>query len=154
VLQYIQCLRRWTSMQLSFAGSRQKLHSYWQAVKRSSRDFERGVWWQNTSWFTTITFAWSYPGLLFIPQVICEHGEPWEWCQMRKTDSSTSALGSPTNRDIWDQVSGMDEGVNILHISIWDASTDILTCRKILRHWASGFYFPSKGRCDADFYRP
>jgi hypothetical protein len=26
--------------------------------------------------------------------------------------------GSPTSRDIWEQVEGMDEGVRILHISI------------------------------------
>jgi hypothetical protein len=33
--------------------------------------------------------------------------------------------GSPTNRDIWEQVGGMDEGVRILRISIWDTSTHL-----------------------------
>jgi hypothetical protein len=52
--------------------------------------------------------------------------------------------GNPTSRDIWHQVGRMNEEVRILHISIFDMSTELLTCRKILRHEASGFTSHSK----------
>jgi hypothetical protein len=32
---------------------------------------------------------------------------------------------SPTSKDIWERVGGIDEGVRILRLSIWDTSTDL-----------------------------
>jgi hypothetical protein len=33
--------------------------------------------------------------------------------------------GDPTSRDIWERLGGMDEGVKILNISIFDMSADL-----------------------------
>jgi hypothetical protein len=33
--------------------------------------------------------------------------------------------GNPTSRDIWERLGGMDEGVKILNISIFDMSADL-----------------------------
>jgi hypothetical protein len=79
-------------------------------------------------------------GLLFIPRVICERGETqWWWCRLGITpDSSTKALWQSYQQRHLGQVGGMDEGVRILPISIWNTSRS-LTCRKILRHGTSGF---------------
>jgi hypothetical protein len=54
--------------------------------------------------------------------------------------------GSPTSRDIWEQVGGMDERVRILHILHLIYVNESLTYLKILRHGASGFNsHPEKG---------
>jgi hypothetical protein len=76
--------------------------------------------------------------LLFIPRVICE---PWWWWRRLgiTPDSSTRALWQSYQQRDLGQVGGMDEGVRILLISIWDTSRDLLTCRKILRHGTFGF---------------
>jgi hypothetical protein len=66
-------------------------------------------------------------GLLFIPRVISEHGEPWWWwCRLGITpDSSTRALWQSYQQRHLRQVGGMDEGVRILPISIWNTSRDL-----------------------------
>jgi hypothetical protein len=78
--------------------------------------------------------------LLFIPRVICEHGEPRWWWWLRITpESSTRALWQSYQQRHLEKVGGMDEGVRILPISIWNTSRELLTCRKILWHVTSGF---------------
>jgi hypothetical protein len=77
-------------------------------------------------------------GLLFILRVICESGEPWWWwwCRLGITrDSSTRALWQSYQDRHLGQVGGMDEGVRILPISIWNTSRDLL----VLRHGTCGF---------------
>jgi hypothetical protein len=47
--------------------------------------------------------------------------------------------GNPTRRYIWERVERTDKGVRISHISnLWYVNGS-LTCRRILRHGASGF---------------
>jgi hypothetical protein len=76
-------------------------------------------------------------GPIVHPPVICEHGEPWWWCRLGITpDSSTTALWQSCLQRHLGQVGGMDEGVTILPISIWNTC---LICRKILRRGTSGF---------------
>jgi hypothetical protein len=64
---------------------------------------------------------------------ICEHGEPWRWwCWLGITpDSSTRALWLSYQQRHLGQVEGMDEGMRILPISIWNTSRNLLTCHKI-----------------------
>jgi hypothetical protein len=65
-------------------------------------------------------------GLLFIPRVICEHGEPWWWCRLGITpDSSSRALWQSNQRRHLGQVGEMNEGARILPISIWNTSKDL-----------------------------
>jgi hypothetical protein len=52
--------------------------------------------------------------------------------------------GSPTSRVIWEKVWGMDEGVRILHISIWDTQ-QIFNKPYNLTTWVLQLYFPSEG---------
>jgi hypothetical protein len=43
----------------------------------------------------------------------------WRWCRLGKLLSRPPELsGSPTSKDIWEQVRGMDEGVRILQHAI------------------------------------
>jgi hypothetical protein len=42
---------------------------------------------------------------------------------------------------------------NLVYPSPWDFKSSF-TCRKILRHGTFPLYFPSEGKCAADFYRP
>jgi hypothetical protein len=58
-------------------------------------------------------------------------GDMWEWRAMvvmmpagENSWRPPQLTGSPTSRDIWEQVGGMDKGVRILHI-IWDTSVDL-----------------------------
>jgi hypothetical protein len=67
---------------------------------------------------------------------------------------SPELYGSPTSRYIRKQIGGMDEGVRTLHISIWYASMNILHDVKSYTTWGLRIYYPSEGRCAADFYRP
>jgi hypothetical protein len=79
----------------------------------------------------------SPTGLLFIPRVICEHGEPWWWwwCRLGITpDSSTRALWQSYQQRHLGQVGGMEERVRILHIQYLWYLKGSLTCRKILLH--------------------
>jgi hypothetical protein len=78
--------------------------------------------------------GWNYvselrppTGLLFNPRVICEHGRPWwGWCRLGITpDSSTRAFWQSNQKRRLRQVGGMDEGVRILLISIWNPSRDL-----------------------------
>jgi hypothetical protein len=72
-----------------------------------------------------IMMGWDYvselrppTGLLFIPWVICEHGElGWWWCWLRITpDSSIRALWQSYQHRQLGQVEGNDKGVRILPI--------------------------------------
>jgi hypothetical protein len=83
-------------------------------------------------WLTMI--GWDYvselqspTGLLFIPLVICGHGKPWWWlCRLGITpDSSTRDLWQSYQQKRLGHVGGMDEGVRILLISIWNISRDL-----------------------------
>jgi hypothetical protein len=64
-------------------------------------------------------------GLLFIPpgDSLESHGDDGSWGKLLTRSPELS--GNPTSRDIWDRVGGMDEGVRIFHISIFDTSTDL-----------------------------
>jgi hypothetical protein len=95
-----------------------------------------------------IMMGWDYvtelrpqAGLLFIPQVICEHGEPWWWwCRLGiAPDSSTRALWQSYQQRHLGQGGGMDEGVRILPFQYLRYLKGSLTCRKVLRHGTSGF---------------
>jgi hypothetical protein len=87
-------------------------------------------------------------GLLFIPRVICERGEPWwwwwwwrwwRWCRLGKLLTCPPGLsGNPTSRDIWERVGGTDEGENFAYQYLRYVN-GFLTSRKILRHGAPGF---------------
>jgi hypothetical protein len=77
-----------------------------------------------------VSELWPPTGLSFFPRVICEHWEPWwwwwRWCRLEITpDSSTRALWQSYQQRYMRQVGGMDEGVRILPISIWNTSRDI-----------------------------
>jgi hypothetical protein len=98
-----------------------------------------------------IMMGWYYvselrppAGLLFIPRVICEYGEPWWWCRLGITpDSSTRALCQSYQQR---QVGVMDEGVRIFPIQYLRYLKGSLTYRKMLRRGISGFtYHPLKG---------
>jgi hypothetical protein len=101
-------------------------------------------------------------GLLFIPWVIREHGEPWWWCPLGITpDSLTIPLWQSYQRRHLGQVEGMDEGVRILRISIWNSLRDILHAVKsymgpptlllIRRKVCCGFVSPLKPIASAGF---
>jgi hypothetical protein len=79
-------------------------------------------------------------------QLICEHRGPlwwWWWCRLGITpDSYTRALRQSYQPRHLGQVGGMDEGVRILSISIWNTLrilSHAVKCRKILRHGTSSF---------------
>jgi hypothetical protein len=81
-----------------------------------------------------IMMGWGYvseqrppTGIVFIPRVICERGEPWWWwCRLGITpDSSTRALWQSYQQRHLGQGGGMDEGVRILPISILNTSRDL-----------------------------
>jgi hypothetical protein len=70
---------------------------------------------------------WPPTGILFIPQVnvsMESHGDDYAG-QGKSLTLPSNICGNPTSRDIWEQVGGMDKGVRILHISIFDTSTDL-----------------------------
>jgi hypothetical protein len=73
-------------------------------------------------------------GLLFIPRVICGHGEPWWWCQLGITPEWTNKW------EFCPSVSEIPQG--------------IFNMPQNLTTWDLWLYFPSEGRCAADFYRP
>jgi hypothetical protein len=79
--------------------------------------------------------------LLFIPRVICEHGEPWWWwCRLRITpESSTRALWQSYQQRHLGKVGGIDKGVWILPIHYLRYLKRSLTYRKILRNGTFGF---------------
>jgi hypothetical protein len=90
--------------------------------------FTQGIWvpadwlW----WGETVSELQPPVGLLFIPRVICEHGEPWWRCWLGITpDLSTRALWQSYQQRHLGQVGGMDEGVRILPIRIWNTSRDL-----------------------------
>jgi hypothetical protein len=64
-----------------------------------------------------VSKLWPPTGLLFIPRVICEYGDPWWcwwWCWLGITpDSSTRALWQSYQQRHLGQVGGMYEGVRI-----------------------------------------
>jgi hypothetical protein len=66
-------------------------------------------------------------GLLFIPRVTCEHGQPWwSWCRIWIAPGSyTRALWQSYQQRHVRKVGGMSEGVRILPISIWNTSRDL-----------------------------
>jgi hypothetical protein len=77
-----------------------------------------------------IMMVWDYvselrppTGLFFIRRMICEHGELWWWrCRL---DSSTRELWQSYYQRHLGEEEGMDEGVRILPISIWNTSRDL-----------------------------
>jgi hypothetical protein len=125
------------------------------AISRKVQGMAIFSWHEVTAWPSWSLIDWScrwdetyvsepHPltGLLFIPRVICGIGKPWWWWWWwwRWLLTRTPALcGNPTSRDIWGRIGGMDEGLRISQISIWDTSTD-----QELRHGSSGFSFPPK----------
>jgi hypothetical protein len=50
-----------------------------------------------------------------------------------------SSLTFHTSRDVWSKKGGMDEGVRILSISIWNTPRDLSRAIKILRRGICGF---------------
>jgi hypothetical protein len=91
---------------------------------------------------------------LFIPQVIYKYGEPWldddtGWEKLLTCPPEFS--GNPTSRDIWDWVGGMDEEVRNLPCKYFVQTCDFYMP---FTKWNLRLYFPSEGRCAADFYRP
>jgi hypothetical protein len=51
------------------------------------------------------------------------HGDDASWEKLLIRPPKLS--GNPTSRDIWERVGGMDEGVRISHVSIFDMSADV-----------------------------
>jgi hypothetical protein len=110
-----------------------------------------------------LMMGWDYvselrspTGLLFIPQVICEHGEPWLWwCRLGITpDSSTRALWQSYQQRHLDQVGVMDEGVRISPISICSTSKNLLHAVKSYNMGLPAL-LPIRGKvCYGFFYRP
>jgi hypothetical protein len=100
-----------------------------------------------------VSELWPPSGLLFIPQVMCEHGEPWWWwCQLGITpDSSTRALCQSYQQRHLEKVGRMDEGVRILPIRIWNISRDL---QHAVKSWDFQLYFQSEGKCAVDFLSP
>jgi hypothetical protein len=66
-------------------------------------------------------------------------------------DSAIRALCQCYQQIHLGQVGGMDEGAKILPIQYLRYLKGSLTCRKMLT-WDLRLYFPSEGRCAADFY--
>jgi hypothetical protein len=68
-------------------------------------------------------------GLFFIPWVnvaVYSHGgDDGDAGWVKLLTRSPELSGSPTSRDIWERVGGMDEGVRISHISICYMSMDL-----------------------------
>jgi hypothetical protein len=95
-----------------------------------------------------VSEPWPPTGLLFIPWVNASMeshgGDDASWGKLLTCPPELS--GNPTSRDIWKRVGGMDGRVRISHNSIFDMSMDLMT-------WDLQLYFPSEGRCAADFYR-
>jgi hypothetical protein len=88
-----------------------------------------------------VSELWPPTGLLFIPWVICEHGQPWRWCcRLEITpDSSTRELsGSPTSRHlVASKRNGqMSENFAYQYLRYLKGS---LTYLEILRHGTSVF---------------
>jgi hypothetical protein len=89
--------------------------------------------------------------LFFIPRVICEHGEPWWWwwwCRLGITpDSSTRGLWQSYQHRLLGpgrRNGGRRETFAYQYLRYVNGS---LTCRKILRHGASGFTSLPKKVC-------
>jgi hypothetical protein len=82
-------------------------------------------------------------GLLFIPRVICERGEPWWWMMMTTmsaeenswlvSQSPLANLPAETSGSEYEKLTKV-----WVFLSIFHTSTDLLTC-KMLRHGTSGF---------------
>jgi hypothetical protein len=94
-----------------------------------------------------VSELWPPTGLLFIPYVIYERGEPW-WNDIDKEKLLIHApelSGNPTRRVIWYQVGGTDKEnyeLDLQNVSfIFEV---IFMCRKILRYAASDFTSPPK----------
>jgi hypothetical protein len=65
-------------------------------------------------------------GLLAHPPDECDvesHDDDAGWGKLQTCPPELS--GNPTSRDIWHQVGRMNEEVRILHISIFDMSTEL-----------------------------
>jgi hypothetical protein len=54
----------------------------------------------------------------------------WLWQLGTLLTRPPELSGSPTSRDIWERVGGMDAEVRILGTSIWDTSKDVKHCVK------------------------
>jgi hypothetical protein len=98
------------------------------------------------NWLLIMLMGWdvSEPrppvGLLFIPWVICKHGEPWWWwCWLGKTPYSS--------RDLWQSYQQRHMGVSMRNERRSGHSAyqylryinGSLICHKILQHGASSF---------------
>jgi hypothetical protein len=100
----------------------------------------------HVDWLIMVGWDWhlrtaAITGLLFIPRVICERGEPWWWrCRLGITpNSSTRALWQSYQQRHLGKVGGMDEGVRILYIQYLWYVNESLICHQTLRHGSSGF---------------
>jgi hypothetical protein len=94
-----------------------------------------------------IMMGWDYVselrppmGILLIPQVICEHGEPWWWwCQLGDNSwlihqSSLAVLSAETSGA--SRRNGRSENFAYQYLKYLKG---YLTCCKLLRHGTSGF---------------
>jgi hypothetical protein len=109
------------------------------------------VSWLVIMWWDYVSELRSQTGLLFIPRVICEHGEPWLWCCW--LGITTYLTTSPTSRSIWAR-RGNGRRSNNFAYQYLKCLKSSLTCHKILRHWTSGFTIHPKKVELWTFYRP
>jgi hypothetical protein len=104
--------------------------------------------WLIDCFYLFIMMGWDYvselrppTGLLFIPSVMCEHGEPWWWwCRLGITpNSSTRALWqSYQQRSLGASRRNGRRSANFAYQYLKYLKGP-LTCRKVLRHGTFGF---------------
>jgi hypothetical protein len=100
---------------------------------------------------------WPPMGVLFIPQVIHEHGEPW-WNDINKGKLLIhwpELSGNPTSSHLVAKHEELAKEMKLALPSIFvHTSESYLTCHKILRHGANGFTSPPKEGMLQTFYHP
>jgi hypothetical protein len=85
-------------------------------------------------------------GLLFIPRIIREHGEPWWWsCQDKFWLVHQSSLAVLQAETYWASRRNGRRSENFAYQYLKYLKGS-LTCRKILTTWDLRLYFPSEGR--------
>jgi hypothetical protein len=113
-------------------------------------------WWWWWSWSCRWRKTGPPTGLLFTPQEIYEHGEPW-WNDIERemTDSwiRTLCQSYQQSRLVAKQEELAKEMNSAFTKYVFHTLKNSLTNRKILR-LVKEFYFPSEGRRVEDFDRP
>jgi hypothetical protein len=96
-------------------------------------------------------------GLLFIPQMMCEHGEPWwnDTDRVKLQFRSPELSGNPASSHLVASRRNLAKEIMNLALEafLFILRSDFFTCRKVLRHGADGFTSPSMDGA-TDFYRP